>query len=558
MAKTFALLALAILLAAPPAAILSQDATSVVNATVAAMGAQNLRSIQISGTGSIAGIGQNFGPNAPWPMAPIKSYTRQVDLDAVVSATQVVRLQNGVEQTQNLVIPPNAPWAQQFDFWITPFGFLKGAMANPVTLSSEKVNSQTYDVVSYMLQNKYRVKGYINANKMVERVHTSVENTVLGDMPVEAYYTDYKDFAGVKFPSFSVVRQGHAPTLILGVHDLKANVPVTTPPAQQTAAPQPVRVETEQIAAGVWYLKGGSHHSVLVEFADHVAVIEAPQNEERSLAVIGEVKRLVPNKPIRYVINTHHHFDHSGGLRTYVDAGVAVVTYDGNKAFYERIFSTPRTLSPDRLAQSGRTATIEVTGERRVMGDATRTVELYRVRNPHNEGILMAYLPKEKILVQVDMYTPPAPGAAAPAADAPVNPNALALLDHLELLRLDFDTILPLHGPGKATRADLYAFVRKPLVPVSALPDPAALAAAAKAALPPPPLPAPETGADAEVAALVNRACIACHNFDRVNRKRENQAAWQATVTRMKMSGAAITDAQVPIVSEFLARILPR
>lgn len=86
----------------------------------------------------------------------------------------------------------------------------------------------------------------------------------------------------------------------------------------------------------------------------------------------------------------------------------------------------------------------------------------------------MAFLPKEKILVEADLYTPPAPNAPAPAANAPVNPNALALLTDLETLRLDFDTILPLHGPGKVTRADLYAFVRKPFILVSALPVPGA------------------------------------------------------------------------------------
>src|SRR5207244_2971548 len=173
--------------------------------------------------------------------------------------------------------------------------------------------------------------------------------------------------------------------------DAKANAEVTIPAPTPAPPPPPVTVQTEKITDGVYYLKGGTHHSVLVEFADHVVLIEAPQNEQRSIALLSEVQKLYPSKPLRYVVNTHHHFDHSGGLRTIVDAG---------------------------------------------------------------------------------MYTPPAANAPAPAANAPVNPNALALLDNLEKLRLDFDTILPLHGPGRVTRADLYAFVKKPLVPVSSLPDP--------------------------------------------------------------------------------------
>lgn len=70
---------------------------------------------------------------------------------------------------------------------------------------------------------------------------------------------------------------------------------------------------------------GGSHHSVLVEFRDFVTVVEPPLNDDRSQAVIAEVKRLVPAKPIRYVVNSHHHWDHSGGLRSYVAEGAGII-----------------------------------------------------------------------------------------------------------------------------------------------------------------------------------------------------------------------------------------
>ncbi len=529
--------------------IQGQDGKAIVAAAVKAMGAENLKTLQLTGSGSTAGIGQNVNPTTGWPTVIVKSYARQIDLDAVASNVQTIRVQNNADMPVNQVIPPGAPWSQQYDFWVTPGAFLKGATANPVTVRVGTVDGVKYNIVSFMLQNKYRVEGYINDMNLVERVRTWVDNDVLGDMPVEATFNDYKDFGGVKVPTFLIVKQGGFPTLILVVNDAKANVPVTIPPAPAQAATPAVTVETEKIADGVYYLKGGTHHSVLVEFADHLTLIEAPLNEARSLALLAEIKKLYPNKPLTEVVNTHHHFDHSGGLRTFVDAGATIITQDINKAFYENAFAAPRTLNPDRLEQSKKKANIVTFAEKKVMSDATRTLELHLIKgNTHNDGILMAFLPKEKILVEADLYTPPAANAPAPAANAPVNANALALLTDLETLRLDFDTILPLHGPGKVTRADLYAFVRKPFALFSALPVPVAPGGGGRGGAPVP------AGPDAVVATLVNTVCSSCHTLDRVNNKKADSAAWTTTVTRMRGKGADLTDEQFPLVIDYLAR----
>ena len=452
---------------AQPAA--PKDAKTVLATVAKAMGADSLKTIQYSGAGTNAGIGQNRRPDADWPLVRVKSYTRQIDFAGPSSRTEVVRLQNGSEATQEQVVLPASPWGAQYDVWLNPFMFLKGAVAANATVESKSVMGLPYTVVTFMAQNKYKVSGYIDDKNMVYKVETWVDNAVLGDMLVEAIYTDYKDFTGAKVPTTIINKQDGRNTLLLVVDEVKPNAPVNIQapqPAQAPAAAPAVTVQTQKIANGVYYLTGGSHHSVVVEFADHLAVIEAPQNEARSLAVIREIRKSVGRKPIRYIINTHHHFDHSGGLRTYVEEGATVITQDINKAFYERVLSptAPRTLNPDSLALEKKkipTLTIETVGDKKVLMDKARTLELHLIKDsPHNDGILMAYLPAEKILVEVDVYTPPAANAPPATAVSPLTTNLVA---NIERLKLDVDKILPLHGPGMATKADLYKAAGKPV-----------------------------------------------------------------------------------------------
>lgn len=545
-----AVLGLVCVLSVIPAMILAQDARAVLTNAAKAMGSENLRTIQYSGMGSAAaGIGQNPNPKTRWPLLRVKSYSREIDLNSSASRVQMVRVQGSTDQTQNQYNAPSLPWPNQVGFWLTPHGFIKGALANNATVKSETIDGTNYNVVTFTLQNKYKVVGYINNQNLVEKVQSWVDNDVLGDMVAEAGYSVYKDFGGVKFPTMIIEKQGGFPVLILVVSDVKPNATVDTQPPQAQAgtapggAAQPVSVQTEKVADGVFYLRGGSHHSVAVEFSDHVVVVEAPLNEQRSLAVIAEVNKLFPNKPIKYVVNTHHHFDHSGGLRTYVAEGATILTHESNKEFYEKAFATPRTLNPDRLAQSPKKPVIETVGEKKVLTDASRTLELHLIKgNPHNDGILMAFLPKEKILIEVDVYTPPNPaaGAAAPAAAAAaVNPNTVSTVDNLERLKLDFEKILPLHGPGSAARTDLYAAIGKPT------PDIAAILTAKTAAAAAPASPGK---------LILDGICTMCHNLNRVQNKNLNSADWQSIVERMKGKGVELSDDDTGTLVDYLVK----
>jgi hypothetical protein len=239
------------------------------------------------------------------------------------------------------------------------------------------------------------------------------------------------------------------------VTSVVANAPVpaiTVPEAVRTATVQAAPIEVSKLAEGVWRL-GGSHNSVAVEFADFVAVVEAPLNEARSIAVIDEVTKLVPTKPIKYVINTHHHFDHSGGLRTYMAQGTTLVTADANRDFYQDVMFMPlsRTLQPDRMSlyypnftTSRRPVPIERVNQKYVLSDGNQTVELHpMVGSTHIGPMLLAYLPKQKILVNADMYTPPAPGTTPPAQ---AMQGVAALAQNIQRLKLDVLQHATLHG----------------------------------------------------------------------------------------------------------------
>jgi glyoxylase-like metal-dependent hydrolase (beta-lactamase superfamily II) len=491
-------------LSTAPAA--AQDARAVLNAAVAAMGAANLSSIQYSATGWIANTGQSFSLDGDWPRFEVTSYTRVIDYNARAYREEYVRRQGafpprgggaplaGEPRTVALlngtyawnlngetVVPQPGQYMagipmhemRQLEILMTPHGFLKGAMAaNNAALTAVTLpivgptnaglseNGRTVTILSYVALGRYRINGTINDKNLVELTTTWIPNPIYGDMLFEIRHLNYRAFGGVQFPQTIHVHQGD-PVFNPGhnymdirVTDVRPNAPVpnlAVPDAVRSAAAPAVAVEVTQLAPGVWRL-GGTHNSVAVEFADFVTVIEAPLNKARSIAVIDAVTKLVPAKPIKYVVNTHHHFDHSGGLRTYMAQGTTLVTAESNRAFYQDVMFAPlsRTLQPDRLSMyypnfttSRRPAPIEVVGQKYVISDGTRTMEVHPVLGGnHAQGMLVAYLPAEKILVNADLYGPPAPNAPP----APASAAARNLRENILRLKLQVAQHVPIHG----------------------------------------------------------------------------------------------------------------
>lgn len=453
----------------------------------ASLGANTLQSLEFSGSGRWFQFGQAPSPTLPWPQFDVSAYNAAINFATSSARVRMTRIQTvepgrtrptPVTQSPeqlvsgtfawNMAVPGGSPAGtppaaqpnpaaveeRTMEIWSTPQGFVKAALANNATVQPAGGGSSvTFTAAGH------RYEGTINAQNQVERVRTWIDNSILGDTLVETVFSEYRDFGGVQFPARIARSQGGHPVLDLTVASVTANpaVDIAVPDTVRTFSPPAVVAQAEKLAPGVFYITGGSHHSVAIDQADHIVVVEGPQSEARSLAVIAKVKETIPNKPIRHLINSHVHFDHSGGLRTWVDEGATIVTHELNKPYYEQAWAAPRTLNPDRLAKSNKAAQFQTFGaEPLVLTDGKRRIEVHAfVGNGHNDAFAMVYLPAEKILIEVDAYAPPAAGAPMPAVP---NPFAVNLHDNIQRLKLDVRQVVPLHG-RVATIAELRSFI---------------------------------------------------------------------------------------------------
>jgi glyoxylase-like metal-dependent hydrolase (beta-lactamase superfamily II) len=520
MVRRLSILVVLLALSAASASAQQVDARAALQASLVAMGGDRLKTIEIAAAGSSSLIGQQYSIDGNWPQFEVANYTRAIDFDARWSREDYTRRQGSfptfgrvpmAEQRVTAIVSGGYAWdvrdgmpvpltrpyldgvpnneLRQLELAITPHGFLKTALAaaDARAIRMQLIGAsdfglsqfgRTVTIVSFTFLGKYKINGTIDDRNLVELVGTWFPNPVYGDMDYEMRYTEYQDFDGIKFPMLLHTHQGDPRVNVAHnyyeyrVTSVKPNVAVATTPvpdAVRSAVAPPARVESQRLADGVWLLGGGTHNSLLVAFKDYAAVVDAPNNEERSLAVIAEAGRLVPGKPIQYVINTHHHFDHAGGLRTYLSQGTTIVTHETNKQYYLDILfhPAPRTLQPDRMALfnpmywiSRRPPPIEtVAGEPRstakyVVTDGERILEVIKVQDVayelgdrsytqgnHSADMLIAYLPKEKILFNADLYSPPAQGAAA----APT-PGMRTLQQNIRKLKLDVAQHAPAHG----------------------------------------------------------------------------------------------------------------
>jgi len=423
-------------------------------------------------------FGQALTAGKEWPRRDLESVTGAISYEQKSASLELVfkqqvfggqRQNTEVNGDKAWTVGPDGPVPQlasaeerQLQIWMTPHGFIRAAMAaGNATVKSRTENGKKVNVVSFTAMNKFKLDGTIDSQGMVTKVETKLPNPVLGDMPYVFTYSDYKDFGGVKFPTRIVQTEGGFPVNEFTITGVQPNSAVNLPvPANvQSATVPPVRVESSKIGDAVWFVGGGSHHSVVVEFHNFITVIEGPLMEERSMAVIAEAKKLIPNKPIKYLVSTHHHFDHSGGLRTYVAEGSTIVTHASNKPYWEKTFTAPATMVPDAQSKARRKPIIQGVTDKYVITDGKQSIEVYNTTgDSHTDELLIAYIPSAKVLVEADSYSPGPPNAPAPN---PVPPNALVLYDNIQRLKLNVSTVVGIHGRGPVPMDEFKKFVGK-------------------------------------------------------------------------------------------------
>ena len=495
---------------------MAQDAKTVIASAQKALG--DVKSITYSGTAKDVSFQQCGANKADMncrgthdPMRPIDNYVRAIDLSAPASRATgtTFNIGGGGSTTAaagnfNQAIANtdvSAPWNTTLEFYLTPWGFLKGAAENGATASRQgNATKLTWSPKVTAASGKaYTINGYVNRDNLVERVETWLGENIMGDMHILATYSGWKDFGGgAMAPSKIVQTRGGWPFFEVNVTGARANpadlATIAVPPARgggpggpgggappaggaaraggappaggaQAGAPGAGRggpggpggppaapamtVTTEKLGDGIYRLTtgGGSYDSIAIDFRDYIMMLEAGGNEARSLAYIAEAKKLIPNKQIRYLMNTHPHSDHTGGLPTYVAEGATIIAHRNSEEFFERALNTPRTLLTDTLAKSPKKARVETVGDKKVYTDGTHTVEFYHVPGaPHSNGLLVAYFPKEKVLFQGDFSLPGKPGE-------PANDHVKALGPVLKKLNLPFERYINVHASAQPQTA---------------------------------------------------------------------------------------------------------
>jgi len=236
-------------------------------------------------------------------------------------------------------------------------------------------------------------------------------NTNLGDITFRTSWVGYTPEKGVMLPIGYNTTSDWRNVVQDKLYVDKNSVDV---PVDDLAAPDAVKsvsppnpqmnVQVIPVAKGIWFLKGTIGNSTLFEFDDHLTLFEAYANEAMAKAIIDKARTVVPSKPLTEVIISHHHFDHTGGLRTAVAEGLTIISQRGNEAIFREMTSRPAKLFPDELGKNPKPLKFKPVDDKLVLKDNSMEVVIYRViANNHMPLGVMAYVPRDRLVAEGDL-----------------------------------------------------------------------------------------------------------------------------------------------------------
>jgi hypothetical protein len=393
---------------------------------------RSLKALTIQGTGTAPNAGQNRTPDDELPVWKVSEFTRTIDLAKSRMRAQQVREAQFLfagdlvqRQTQGLdgdaayTVAANgsvtraggtAARDRRIEFLHHPVAVVRAVLDAEVTLNNLKAKAGERLVDVTMPGGEAFMLAIDSKTHLPTRVVSMIDNPNMGDVAIETRFGDYEDVDGLKLPRRLTTRLDQYLQFDLQVskNAIDGDTTALTIPAELKNAPVPepaVVVTAEPVGTGIWWLAGsGNHRSVVFEFDDHLVLFEAPLNEARTKAVIDKARTL-STKPLTKVIVSHHHFDHSGGLRTAVAEGLTILTHRSNETFFKALVARQHLIAPDALEKNHRQATFEFMDDRLTLKDKAMEVQLYYLLDNPREGTnIYAYVPRDRILVQADLY----------------------------------------------------------------------------------------------------------------------------------------------------------
>jgi glyoxylase-like metal-dependent hydrolase (beta-lactamase superfamily II) len=447
----------------------AQTGRELVERVASAMGGtrrvMGMKTLTLRGTGENYNFGQNRTPDSELPMFAVTKFVRVMDFANsrwrqdqtreprfVTANTAPQRQRTGFDvvayditsdtSMRRLGVRPTIERRSELIFH--PIGFIRAALDPAAKLEELAPRAEVRRLRLDVDGERYTMS--VDTHTMLPlQIERMIPHAMLGDVPLVSEFPKWYTASDIRVPIQIIQRiEGRWVVSKLELDGVKVDgdiVDITAPETIKTdpLIPVTINVTADSLAPGVWLLGGGSHHSVLIEMNDHLILVEAPQSDLRTLPVIQKARTLRPNKPLRTLINTHHHFDHAGGVRAAMAEGLTVITQNGNKAFFDGLSRRRFSIEPDRLSKSPRSATVEGVTDKRRIADGNRVVDLYEIRGSiHSGSILMVHLPAEKLLIEADLYTPP-------AVPTPM-PFAANLLENIQNRKLEVERIVPVHG----------------------------------------------------------------------------------------------------------------